>query len=71
MAKRENHQDAPECAAFVESMRAAFGEVRVLHVREREFLLGQAVRYVNAKIFEIDAALKAAGRKRGKQSASD
>jgi hypothetical protein len=33
-SKASNHAKAPLCAAFVEAMRAVFGEVVVLYVRE-------------------------------------
>ena len=42
-ATSENHQGAPLCAAFVKEMRDAFGEVKVLSVREGSVILGEAL----------------------------
>lgn len=39
----ENHEKAPQCAAFVRAMREAFGhdQVTVLWVKEGDFELGE------------------------------
>lgn len=42
-AKTSNHAKAPECAAFVKSMREVFGEVSVLWVKEGDFEMGESV----------------------------
>lgn len=39
-SRSENQEKAPVCAAFVREMREVFGEVKVLWVREGEFVLG-------------------------------
>jgi hypothetical protein len=41
VSKSSNHAKAPICAAFVEEMRAVFGEVRVIYVKENDFQLGE------------------------------
>jgi hypothetical protein len=43
-SKANNQEQAPECAAFVEAMREAFGkdEVKVLFVEENGFKLGES-----------------------------
>jgi hypothetical protein len=41
-SKRENQARAPQCAAFVEAMREAFGEVIVLYVKEGDFELSES-----------------------------
>ena len=40
-AKRSNQEQAPVCAAFVESLREVFGEVKVLYVSENNFEIGK------------------------------
>lgn len=40
-ANRSNQDKAPICAAFVNAMREVFGEVKVLHVKEGDFELGE------------------------------
>jgi hypothetical protein len=40
-AKLSNQSKAPQCAAFVEKLRAVFGEVKVLYVEENGFILGE------------------------------
>jgi hypothetical protein len=56
-AKTSNHAKAPQCAAFVDSMRAAFGEVTVLYVKEKEFTLGapsdEGVELASATAFDV------------------
>ena len=39
----KNHEKAPKCAAFVESMRSVFGadQIKVLYVKEGSFQLGE------------------------------
>lgn len=37
---RSNQQKAPQCAAFVNAYREVFGDVKVMHVKEGEFELG-------------------------------
>lgn len=39
--KNSNHDLAPESAKFVNAMRAVFGEVKVLYVKEGDFTLGR------------------------------
>lgn len=36
-----NHSKAPECAAFVKTLREVFGGVQVLYVNENGFALGE------------------------------
>lgn len=44
MVKTSNQAKAPQCAAFVEAMREAFGadQVTVLYVEENDFKLGES-----------------------------
>jgi hypothetical protein len=39
--KSSNRAKAPQCAAFVDAMREAFGDVKVLYVNEGNFTLGE------------------------------
>lgn len=41
MHRTSNHAKAPKCAAFVAKMRECFGEVKVLHVKEGGFEIGE------------------------------
>lgn len=41
MSATSNHAKAPRCAAFVQAMRAEFGEVDVLYVNENGLLMGE------------------------------
>lgn len=66
--RNENHKRAPVCAEFVEKMREQFGEVRVIHVNEGDFRLGHSPTYALASIFDVDAAIQAAGRKRASKT---
>jgi hypothetical protein len=49
-AKRSNQERAPQCAAFVEALRTAFGadQVKVLYVREGEVQMGKPINSGNA-----------------------
>jgi hypothetical protein len=49
-AKRSNQERAPQCAAFVEALRTAFGadQVKVLYVREGEVEMGKPTNSGNA-----------------------
>lgn len=42
-SRKQNHQQAPQSAAFVEAMRNVFGkdQVKVLYVEENGFKLGE------------------------------
>lgn len=40
-SKADNHAKAPIAAAFVEAMRAEFGDVKVLYVKEGDFEAGK------------------------------
>ena len=55
--KSSNHAKAPRCAAFVDSMREAFGDVTVLYVKEKEFILGvpsdEGVELASATAFDV------------------
>jgi hypothetical protein len=42
------HQRAPKCSAFVKEMRAVFGDVEVLYVKENDVLLGEPDSSVSA-----------------------
>jgi hypothetical protein len=41
VSKTSNHAKAPICAKFVDDMRAVFGDVRVLYVKEGNFEIGE------------------------------
>lgn len=43
-SRKENHEQAPQSAAFVEAMRKVFGadQVKVLYVEENGFKLGES-----------------------------
>lgn len=41
MSHSEHHRRAPLSAAFVQSLREVFGEVRVLYVKENDVELGE------------------------------
>ena len=42
MSTASNHEKAPICAAFVAAMREAFGEIKILSVKEGKVKLGEA-----------------------------
>lgn len=53
-ATAANHERAPLCAAFVEAMREAFGDVMVLNVRERDVKLGDEDQSVYASCMIVE-----------------
>ena len=57
-AKSSNQEKAPECAAFVEQMRAVFGDVKVLYVKEKDFTLGvpsdEGAELASATAFDVE-----------------
>jgi hypothetical protein len=52
-----NRKNAPQCAAFVDAMREAFGDVKVLYVKEKDFTLGapsdEGVELASATAFDV------------------
>lgn len=51
-----NHAKAPKCAEFVNTMRAEFPDLKVLHVREGDFELGgeDTAAYATCLIHDTD-----------------
>lgn len=66
--RSENHDKAPQSAAFVKAMREAFGEVTVLYVKEKELTLGvpsdEGVELAAATAFDLERAPVLAKRKK-------
>lgn len=63
----ENRARAPICAAFVESMRAEFGDVTVTCVKERDVVIGKpderpAVDSGDVTVYEEDGSRTAVAR---------
>ena len=55
----KNHEKAPLCAAFVQSMREMFGDVQVLYVKESDVELGQSDQATYATAFQISVSKNA------------
>jgi len=53
IVRESNHKRAPKCAAVVEALREAFGEVQIVYVNEGGVLIGKPPRYVSARLFEL------------------